>query len=135
MGRYSIGSAVKKPMFPGVNYRIASNEARLVPAPKGQGPKGRALGFGRRQDGRRFLMGEVDYQAAVPQPEIDLIPVKDYDAGGRFLREEFVTMEQLDQDPIQGANLGAINEKLLTIAPFAIGALVLYALVKGVRVS
>jgi hypothetical protein len=135
MGRY-FSKVMPKAIFPGSpNARIASNEARLVIAPRGQNPKGRAVGFGRRQGGRRLLMGEVDYQAAVPQPEIDLIPVKDYDAGARFLREEFVTMEQLDQDPNQGVNFGEIPEKLLSIAPFAIGAVILYALVKGVRTS
>jgi hypothetical protein len=116
---------VTLPGYP--NARIASNESRLVPAPKHAQPKGRARNFG-----RRLLMGDLDYQAAVQQPEIDLIPVRDYDAGAKFLQEEFVTLEQLDQNEVNDAvlSLGGITDDILKYAPYAIGAVAALLLVQ-----
>jgi hypothetical protein len=128
MGRYAISPRASKPSPPWALNRIANNEARLVPAPKHANPKGRARNFG-----RRLLMGDLDYQAAVQQPEIDLIPVRDYDAGARFLKEEFTTLEQFDQDPInhrQGATLGGITDDILKYAPYAIGAVAALLLIQ-----
>jgi hypothetical protein len=77
-------------------------------------------------------MGDLDYQAAVQQPEIDLIPVRDYDAGARFLKEEFVTLEQLDQNEVNDAvlSLGGITDDILKYAPYAIGAVAALLLVQ-----
>ena len=126
MGRYWVSEPKTKAMIPGLN-RVANNEARLVPAPKHANPRGRARGFGRRQ-----LMGDLDYQAAVQQPEIDLIPVRDYDAGARLLKEEFVTLEQLDQNEVNDAvlSLGGITDDILKYAPYAIGAVAALLLVQ-----
>jgi hypothetical protein len=127
MGRYAITPREWKPSQPSALNRIANNEARLVPAPKHANPKGRARGFGRRQ-----LMGDLDFQAAVQQPEIDLIPVRDYDAGARFLKEEFVTLEQLDQNEVNDSvmNLGGITDDILKYAPYAIGAVAALLLIQ-----
>jgi hypothetical protein len=77
-------------------------------------------------------MGDLDYQAAVQQPEIDLIPVRDYDAGAKFLQEEFVTLEQLDQNEVNDAvlSLGGITDDILKYAPYAIGAVAALLLVQ-----
>lgn len=116
MGRYfNRGVRRGKPSW--VNYGIARTEPRLVPAPKGQQPRGRALGHG-----RRLLLGEGDYQAPIPEPEIALIDVRDYPAGKLFTEEG-------------REGLGEISTTTASLIGYGVLGLLVYGLMKGVRVS
>jgi hypothetical protein len=69
--------------------------------------------------GRLYGLGqeEEDYQAPIPEPEIDLIPVKQYDVrtGGRY------------------QPLGEINSTLATVVGYGVLGLIVWGLMKGVR--